>query len=116
MSDGFALDALLPFLGFTRSASDQPHDWDHVSDMLELSVVIGPNKWMQPSANFAGHYNDGRTMRFIEFSIGQTVASKEQALALIAYNLRNLPADRVPSWVAEGIALEDHLPWRQKQK
>ncbi len=113
MSDDFPVDALLPSLGFIQSEPGTLDDWVFKSEHLELSVILGPNKWMMPSANFTGHYNDGRTMRFIDFSIGKTVASKEQALALIAHHLDGLPEDRVPDWVAEGISLKEHLPWGQ---
>lgn len=112
---GFETALLLPDCGFERAAEGELHDWRYERHPLSLEVVIGPNRHFQPCLNFAGQYNDGRTMRFLEFSIGKQTASREEAMALIAFNFDGLPRDKVPAWVIGGWALSDHLPWRQEK-
>ena len=111
MSARFPVEHILPELGFERVEAGSMEDWRLTIRGLEMGVVCGPNRFFTPSLNFAGSFNNSRTMQLLEFSIAAETASREEALALIGYYLRDIPADFRPSWLVEAMQLRAHLPW-----
>ena len=84
---------------------------------FELSAGVALNEYFRRVVSFHGPYQDRRNMGVSSFEVPEHVESRAQALAWIAYGLRNVvPLAIRPEWIDEGKAAHDTLPWvRQKQ-
>ena len=116
MSGAFVAASILPDLGFQAAEPGLKSDWYLHADGLRLEVTEGVNRYFAPSLNFVGKFSNVRTMQFLDFSINQNTTSREEALALIGYYLRELPVDQRPAWVADALKLKAHLPWMRKHQ
>lgn len=80
---------------------------------FELSAGRVTNLHMQEVVSFCGLYRDTFRMADASFDMPERVASREQALAWVAYGIRDIPLAITPDWLKEGRQHHDLLPWEQ---
>ena len=82
---------------------------------VEVIFFVG-----RPYVQFTGTYFSKRSMAYIEFKLPARVESLDQLKAFLAYYLDHASdtsdeqSDQ-PAWLAEGQALQELLPWEQRQ-
>ena len=86
--------------------------WKH--EGIEISARKGFDVFKGGDmVQLGGIVNTGRTLSPIEYAIPAEMECRDEALALIAYGLRDCQFVLEPWWITEGNKLKDKLPWER---
>lgn len=83
----------------------------HVIEVMECT-----NRWLQPVFVLSGGIITDRTTELVESELFVELETKEEGLALLGYMLgKAVPQEWKPTWLLEGEALNEHLPWEKER-
>ena len=104
---------ILREIGFTE-IDETTFKWDFGNGALTASDCLGLRSGH--AVYLSGFVITPRTATEIDYALPLSVESFEQGLAWLAYACRHCSPARPTPWLAEGLQLEEHLPWVRKQK
>jgi hypothetical protein len=112
--------AVFESLGFQedwKAITDQRPAYYYDFGNLRLTAAEVMNDYLVPSFHFGGVWRDANSISMVDFVMPLDVESFEQAVAWIAYGIgeRFRPSFPTP-WLADGRALQSHLPWVRRME
>ncbi|MBK8245311.1 MAG: hypothetical protein IPK88_17935 [Saprospiraceae bacterium] len=107
-----SVKTILIKIGFLPTGDGLQFDFGN----CKLKANHGISRQFQEGYNFYGFYISERKAGEFDFFLPLFVESFEQGLAYIAFCLRKADLKYRPDWLNEGLAFEEHLPWKRDAK
>src|SRR5688572_22133395 len=116
---GLAMEtkAVLKALGFRQADCAGGPGYVYDFGNLRLEALETLSRRFQPAYLLSGVLKERRAIGIVEFDMPLKVDSFEQGVALIAYAIgRDFKPTIACSWLDDGRAWKEHLPWEQDRR